>query len=407
MQAAVESRTTQVSRGFVGNVTPRWLFNITAPIVENGQVSRVLVIGMEAAVHLGDVLAIADAPPSWTLAILDSERRILARRPFSEGAVGQPAHPSTLALLTPAASGSGRAATHDGLPVRTFFHRTRNAPWTVLVGVPEASTTTPSSAPCARAALGPAGRGGEPAHRLAARAPLQRAARPRHRDRALLPARRAPAPREAGGIVEIAELQNSLIEAVSERQAHERELAKLLAEKDLLMQESHHRVNNSLQLVRGILNLQARQADLPATRDALKEAANRILTVAEIHHHLYQGSSTTEANVRRYLAGLMRDLFSSLLPQDTDRAITLQSADVVWPSEKVTALGLIAAELVTNAVKYGKGDIAVGFELLESGGSRLVVEDQGPGFDPASSWASAPASARRSSPAWSAPRRAR
>jgi two-component system, sensor histidine kinase PdtaS len=168
--------------------------------------------------------------------------------------------------------------------------------------------------------------------------------------------------------------------ASDERTRYEQKLKALIAEKDMLMQEVHHRVKNSLQLVLGMLSLQARTTKHPETKEALLEAANRIMTIADVHQHLYQGNSTAHVNVRQYLTDLAHHLCSSLITADCGRHIIVKANDMIWPSEKVTTLGLIVTELVTNAVKYAKGDIHLSLTLADDGNGMLVVEDEGNGF---------------------------
>jgi two-component sensor histidine kinase len=364
-------------------VTPGWLFTVTVPIIEADSVNRVLVIGLDAPLTLGEVLQVTEVPDYWTLAILDREQRIMARTPPRPDAIGRVTPASIRHMLEKAQSGTGRSYTLDNRAVQTFFNSARKSGWMVLVGVPQEDfdgavrrAVTPVFLTGFLVLIGSLlaawMMGRRFTHQLAS---IARAAGSYRRGE-------SPQPLATSRIVEIAELQETLSAAFAARVANEQKMVEHLAEKDLLMQESHHRVKNSLQLVRGILNLQGRQAQHPEARLALSQASARILTVADIHQHLYQGLSTVEANVRQYLTDLVRDLGSSTLPAESGRHVTLASDSVVWPSEKLTALGLIAAELITNAVKYGGGDIAVVFKVQPGGSAELVVTDEGQGFAP-------------------------
>lgn len=380
-RTAIESRTTQVSQLFFGNVTARWLFTVVTPVIAEGRPPLALVIGLDAALTLGEVLQVSDPPPTWTLGIIDGQQRIMARKPHLDPAIGQVAHPSVISLIGSFASGAGAARTSDSIPEQTFFQRTRKGGWVVTVSVTQAEFDAAISNALQPVLIGGfvvlagslllAGMLGRRFNQqLASIAAI--AASYRRGDGATKP---VPSP-----IAEFNELQATLSAAFAERERYAVQQTKALAEKDLLMQEGHHRVKNSLQLVRGILNLQARQAQHPEAKAALQTASARILTIADIHQHLYQGVSTAEAQVDQYLADLVRDIGASTLPADSGRVISLTSDKALWPSEKLTALGLIAAELMTNAVKYGAGNIKVAFSLHEDGVTRLTVEDQGAGF---------------------------
>jgi two-component sensor histidine kinase len=378
---AAATRRAQISRAFFGDVTKRWLVSITLPLIEDDGVERLLVVGVDTERHFGEVLAVADLPESWAAGVLDDRHTIMARRPALAGAVGATADPSLLGAITAARRGSGEATSIDGRPMRLFFERLEAAGWTAVVGVPRErmdAVVREAVRPVLVSGLATLGLSLVVALILGRRFTAQLVGISR-----IAQAYRLGLAAPAGGgsaVAEIAELERSLEAAVAERARHEKAQAAAIAEKELLMQESHHRVKNSLQLVRGILSLQGRRVSSPEAREALEQAGSRILTVAAIHQHLYQGSSTTSGEVGRYLSDLVKDLRATLLSSGGGRAISLQAPSLVWPSEKLTALGLVTTELVTNAVKYGAGDISVSLSIDADGGGALVVEDQGPGF---------------------------
>ncbi len=378
---AVASRRTQFSKVVFGNVTRRWLVTITVPVVRDDQVAHVLIVGLDSILHLGEVLAGFDLPPGWTAAILDDANVIAARRPSAERFVGQMAHPDVSAVVGEAEIGSGRARTITNDPVQVYYSRLKRSSWVALIGIPQADVDGKI-----RSALLPVVLAGLVVllTSLAAAWLLGR----RFTEQLVSVARYASAFRDgkkgqapvASRISELAELKNTLENASQERTRYEQRLKGLIGDKDMLMQEVHHRVKNSLQLVRGVLSLQARSAEDPGAKAALLAAASRIMTVADVHQHLYQGHSSTEIHVGRYIRDLAGDLATSLIPPDSGRKITVDAADAIWPSEKVTTFGLILTELVTNAIKYGDGDVAISLAIDVDGHGRLVVEDQGPGF---------------------------
>ncbi len=152
----------------------------------------------------------------------------------------------------------------------------------------------------------------------------------------------------------------------------------LLRDKDLLMREVHHRVKNSLQLVRTILGLQSRGAS-DETRAHLDNAAGRIMSIAAVHHRLYEGGSVAEGDAAAYLEGLLGDMRAMLDGSVADRPIALTVEPMLLPADTLTPLGLIVSELVTNAVKYGAGQIGVTVSRRDRS-LVVTVEDEGPGF---------------------------
>jgi two-component sensor histidine kinase len=150
----------------------------------------------------------------------------------------------------------------------------------------------------------------------------------------------------------------------------------LLREKDILMQEVHHRIKNSLQLVQTMLQLQARSVTEDGERARLNDAAARILSIAAVHERLYEEGAIEQVAVGSYLTGLLTNICMSI--GDTPP----HSVDVepmLLPPEHVTQIGLIAVELVTNALKYGAPPIRVSVRRTEAG-VEIVVRDSGAGF---------------------------
>jgi len=157
----------------------------------------------------------------------------------------------------------------------------------------------------------------------------------------------------------------SLIEAQNSRQDRS----------DLYLEEIHHRVRNSLHLVNTLLLLQANLTPDAAVKLQLETAAGRVVTIATVHERLYQAAEDQQVRARDYLKALLGDLGKAL----ADRKILLEADDFVLPPERMAPLGLVISELITNALKYGKGCIDV---IVKHAGdhAQLTVRDEGDGF---------------------------
>ncbi|HAW79284.1 MAG TPA: hypothetical protein DCX27_05925, partial [Balneola sp.] len=66
----------------------------------------------------------------------------------------------------------------------------------------------------------------------------------------------------------------------------EQELKISVEEKNVLLQEIHHRVKNNLAVVSGLLDLQSNLAPDTFTRSALKLSTNRIISISKVHELL-------------------------------------------------------------------------------------------------------------------------
>ncbi|MCP3733778.1 GAF domain-containing protein [Sphingomonas sp. RP10(2022)] len=160
-----------------------------------------------------------------------------------------------------------------------------------------------------------------------------------------------------------------------------REKDALLAQKDVLMKEVNHRVQNSLQLVASFLRLQAKTAGAGPVADHLAEAQARLAAVALVHRRLYRDDQVESVDLSRYIDELVADMRTSL-GAEWGRHIRLDLAPILVPTDRAVNIGLILTELVINATKYaydgGAGPLAVVLEQ-HGGKLRLIVADEGRG----------------------------
>lgn len=169
---------------------------------------------------------------------------------------------------------------------------------------------------------------------------------------------------------------------ITERHQYEAQLLSLIesqnsrqSRSDLYLEEIHHRVKNSLHLVNTLLLLQANLTADAAVKLQLETAAGRVVTIATVHERLYQSAEDQEVRARDYLNALLGDLGKAL----ADRKILLEADDFILPPERMAPLGLVVSELITNALKYGKGRIDVIVKHADDH-AQLTVRDEGDGF---------------------------
>jgi PAS domain S-box-containing protein len=173
-----------------------------------------------------------------------------------------------------------------------------------------------------------------------------------------------------------------ILRDVTERRRVRDALEQAVADKTVLLREINHRVKNSLQLVSGLLNLQmASVGDSPA-RSLLKDASDRISAVARVHHRLYQADRFHTLDFAAFLQELCDDLVRA--SGDSVCDIQLASDPLEVDINHAAPLGLIANELITNAIKHRNVDPArISISLECSPDSYvLTVSDLGPGLPP-------------------------
>jgi two-component sensor histidine kinase len=144
----------------------------------------------------------------------------------------------------------------------------------------------------------------------------------------------------------------------------------------VLAQEIHHRVKNNLQTVASLLRLQARSSDTIDPREALEHSVNRILAIAAVHELL---TERREEDVE--LADLL-DRLRAMLVQGVGggKEVTASFEAVTLAGSRATALALVFAELLQNALEHGGARIAVELER-RNGDLLLAIVDDGPGMD--------------------------
>jgi two-component sensor histidine kinase len=153
-------------------------------------------------------------------------------------------------------------------------------------------------------------------------------------------------------------------------------------ERELLLAEFRHRVSNDLQRIAGLLTLQARHSS-PEVAAALRDAANRVYVVARVHDRLARRDGHVLVDVREFLHDLVADLrasFTDLRPI----GIFVEAESHMLSVSRTGAIGLIANELVTNAMKHAfpderEGAITIRF-YREEDDFLLTMSDNGVGL---------------------------
>ncbi|WP_394836016.1 PAS domain S-box protein [Pendulispora rubella] len=181
---------------------------------------------------------------------------------------------------------------------------------------------------------------------------------------------------------ELQSLNTELEERVSGRTA---DLSKALREREVLIQEIHHRVKNNLQVISSIINMQVRKLDVGANRDALEECQTRVQAIALIHEKLYQSKDYSRVPFSEYARSLATNVFRATGGAFASVTLELAIEDLALAVDRAIPCGLVLNELITNALKHGfrdgrQGTIRVELAKLDMGRLRLAVKDNGIGL---------------------------
>jgi hypothetical protein len=195
-----------------------------------------------------------------------------------------------------------------------------------------------------------------------------------------------------------------VVRDTSERERYEqglREAAALLdrshadlREREVLLEEIHHRVKNNLQVITSLLGLQARSIKDSSTRKKFEESRYRIQAIAILHEILYESASLAEIDFADYIRRLAEHLVRSYGASGRVR-MQIQLDPLFCHRDVASPCGLIVNELLSNAFKYafpgGKsGEVRIELRQEPEGRIHLLVGDNGIGLPPDLSWETSP-----------------
>ncbi len=168
-----------------------------------------------------------------------------------------------------------------------------------------------------------------------------------------------------------------------ELRAREVLLTQHLKEREVLLQEIHHRVKNNLQVISSLINMQVRRLEPGTSRDALVECQTRVLTIALIHEQLYGEKNYAQVRLDQYV----RSLAASVVHAVGASGVSLELAidDVGLGIDRAIPCGLVINELLTNALKHAfpdgrRGALRVALGRHDGQRLRLTVSDDGIGL---------------------------
>jgi PAS domain S-box-containing protein len=174
-----------------------------------------------------------------------------------------------------------------------------------------------------------------------------------------------------------------LVHDVTEITENRQRLVQSLREREVMLQEIHHRVKNNLQVVSSLLNLQLRRIAPGAARDAVEDCQRRVMTMALIHEQLYQSGDFTRIGFREYVRQLVSNVVRTAA---VSSQVTLELAveELALDVGLAIPCALVINELVTNSLKHAflernRGTLRVG---MCRRGTQLVLEvtDDGVGL---------------------------
>ena len=153
---------------------------------------------------------------------------------------------------------------------------------------------------------------------------------------------------------------------------------------EALLQDTSHRIGNSLATVSSLLGLQMLRSPSAEVKQALEAARSRVHAIASTHRRLRLGDDLQTASADEFLDAVLEDMARTT----ASSAVALVSEVDAIPisARDATTLGILIGELVSNAHRHGFPAGRVGRVLVrlqrDSGGMPVLsVVDDGVGME--------------------------
>lgn len=148
------------------------------------------------------------------------------------------------------------------------------------------------------------------------------------------------------------DMTSMIIRDVTERKLAGEKIHNLLAEKELILKEVHHRVKNNMNTIFSLLTLQEDDIQRnPTVKSILNDAAGRVQSMMVLYDKLYRSDNITTMSIKEYFPSLISEI-ANLFPQKSYVKINLQIEDIFLDAKTLSPLGILINELITNAMKY-------------------------------------------------------
>lgn len=139
---------------------------------------------------------------------------------------------------------------------------------------------------------------------------------------------------------------------IEKRREAEEQLNAAIEMKGLLIREIHHRINNHLNMLARMVELQTLFIEEESNKKKFDEIYERIITISLIHQQLSHTNDREDVDVSAYIPTLLSRMEDTFKSGTANITLSSRIAKIYLPADLTTPLGLIIAELVTNAYKY-------------------------------------------------------
>lgn len=174
------------------------------------------------------------------------------------------------------------------------------------------------------------------------------------------------------------------ISDISSQKESEEHIIQSLHEKEILIQEIHHRVKNNMAVISSLLQLQSGYMKDEKLTEVFRDSQSRIKSMALIHEKLYQSSTLARVEMESYIKELTRTLYYTYSGGKMHLDVNTRAENVFLDINSAVPCGLIINEVFSNACKHAfrgrsNGKIDINF-VREGDFYELEIRDDGVGL---------------------------
>jgi two-component sensor histidine kinase len=343
-----DTQQPQVSDYFVGVVSKRPTVNVDIPVMRDGKLKYVMLLGLEPD-HFRPMLEKQKLNSEWVTALIDRNNVIITR------SRGHQEFSGTRYVVLPPAKANAALVRGRDLAGRDVLHavvKSMISNWSVIESIPVAIAQEPVSNTFAQWAIASSA---ALAIAIAAAWWFGRAL-----DRPLRAASDAAAALGRGE--PLAPLDSAVIEAdriVAALREAEVELRQRGEHQRLLLSELAHRVKNVLSVVQALIMRSL--SEERSTAEAREVVTKRLQALARAHEFLIRAD---------WRGASLRELVEAELAAFSSRT-QVAGPDLMLDAKMVQTFAIVLHELATNAAKYGslstdQGRVAVSWTVTGS-----------------------------------------
>jgi PAS domain S-box-containing protein len=160
---------------------------------------------------------------------------------------------------------------------------------------------------------------------------------------------------------------------ISDRKKQDQKLKKSLEEKEILLQEIHHRVKNNLAIISSLLELQ-KDGVPEEVEQMLSSSQSRIKSIAKVHEKLYESTTLSNIPLSKYIEELSEEIQKAYTSKQKNISLEIDVIPLEVNINEAIPIGLILNELINNAFKHA-------FKNLDSGIIRIMLTQQEDGLE--------------------------